>query len=61
MAAEGSLVFPGDLPGPGRNGPVDLTLSRLTKKGILRRVDREEHDYPEKNRLTGGPHLSRRK
>ncbi len=37
----------------GSRSAVDLALSRLVKKGILRRVDRGVYGFPEKNRLIG--------
>jgi len=49
----GSVVSPSDFLDLGSRGGVDLALSRLTKKGILRRVDRGVYGYPEKSRLIG--------
>lgn len=49
----GSVVSPSDFLDLGSRGAVDLALSRLTKKGILRRVDRGVYGYPEKSRLIG--------
>lgn len=49
----GSVVSPNDFLDLGSRGAVDLALSRLTKKGILRRVDRGVYGYPEKSRLIG--------
>lgn len=49
----GSVFSPRDFLDLGSRGAVDLALSRLTKKGILRRVDRGVYGYPEKSRLIG--------
>jgi len=37
----------------GSRAAVDQALSRLVKKGLLRRVDRGVYGYPEVNRLIG--------
>lgn len=49
----GSVVSPSDFLDLGSRGAVDLALSRLTKKGVLRRVDRGVYGFPEKSRLIG--------
>ncbi len=49
----GSVCGSNDFLDLGSRGAVDLSLSRLVKKGILRRLDRGVYVYPEKNRLLG--------
>ncbi len=50
---KGSVCGSSDFLDLGSRGAVDLSLSRLVKKGILRRLARGVYVYPEKNRLLG--------
>jgi hypothetical protein len=49
----GSVCIPTEFLDLGSRSAIDLALSRLVKKGILRRVDRGVYGFPEKNRLIG--------
>lgn len=49
----GSVSTPTDFLDLGSRSAVDLALSRLVQKGILRRIDRGVYGFPEKNRLIG--------
>lgn len=49
----GSVATPQDFLDLGSRPAVDQTLSRLVKKGLLRRVDRGVYGYPERSALVG--------
>ena len=49
----GSVCVPTEFLDLGSRGSIDLALSRLVKKGVLRRVDRGVYGFPKKSRLIG--------
>lgn len=49
----GSVCTPTEFLDLGSRGSIDLALSRLVKKGVLRRVDRGVYGFPKKSRLIG--------
>ena len=49
----GFVFSPGDFADLGSRAAVDKTLSRLTKAGTIRRLDRGTYDYPAKSSRAG--------